>query len=132
MKNKFPWFGFAITGMGVGFPVTTLCVGLIGGWDYVALGMLTWAVASALFGLVSGLVFYKSNLNLLAATIVHFLCCLTIAMAASIICNYADSWLTLLAGILPVFVVVYAIVYACFYHTMKKEAEKINQALNQK
>ena len=130
-KNDFSWTGFAITGMGIGFPITTLCVGLAGGWDGVALGMLTWAVASALFGLVSGLVFYKSNLNLLAATVVHFLCCLTIAVAAGMICGYADNVLTLLGGIAPVFVVIYAVVYGCIYFAMKKEAEKVNKSLNE-
>ena len=46
-----------ITGMGVGFPVTLTCMAAIGGFNPVIREFLTWAVASALCGLVSYLLF---------------------------------------------------------------------------
>ena len=43
----------AIIGMGFGFPITLLCMSLIGGYNEVVREFFVWMVASALYGLLS-------------------------------------------------------------------------------
>lgn len=131
-KNHFPWLTYAITGAGIGFPVTAVCMLLIGGFNQAARELLIWMVASVLFGLTSGLVFQKLNLKPIVATALHFVCCLAIASTAGWLCGYADSFLELLGGMVPLFVLVYACVYLAIFFGMKREAERINRALEEK
>lgn len=128
-QNKIPWMQYVLSGTGIGFPVTAVCMLLIGGFNQATKELLVWAAASALFGLASGLCFQKLNLKLLTASVLHFVFCLVIGSMAGWLCGYADSFLELLAGMVPVFVLVYAIVYLCIYFGMKREAEQINKAL---
>ncbi len=130
-KNTFPWMSYAIYGAGIGFPVTVLCMMLIGGYNQAVRELMIWMVASVLFGLASGLVFQKLNLKLIAATALHFACCLVIASGAGWLCGYADSFLELLGAMVPIFVLVYAAVYLSIFFGMKREAEQINRALEQ-
>lgn len=128
-KNHVSWMSYALTGTGIGFPITALCMLLIGGYNGASRELLVWMVASALFGLTSGLFFQKLNLNLITATALHFVCSLLIASTAGWLCGYAESFLELLKGMLPVFVVVYVAVYLSVLFAMKLEADKINKAL---
>lgn len=128
-QNKIPWMQYALTGTGIGFPVTAVCMLLIGGMNQATKEILIWMAASGLFGLMSGLFFQKLNLNLLTATALHFVCCLLTGTCAGWLCGYADSFLALLGGIMPVFVLVYVIVYLCVFFAMKREAEQINRTL---
>lgn len=129
-KNLIP---YAITGMGIGFPVTLICMMTIGGFNAVVAEFLTWLVASALFGILSGVIFDKnSDLILPAAIALHCLGCLAVAVTAGWICGYADSFLELLMGILPVFLIVYVLIYLFSFLSMKRYEKKINQELNQK
>ena len=121
---------FAIVGMGFGFPITLLCMTMIGGYNGVIREFLIWMVASALFGLITGLVGRKGNFSLPVATAVHGLCCLLVAVAAATIIGYGDSFVTVLLAVLPVFVVVYAAVYLAIYFSMKREEKKINKELD--
>lgn len=129
-KNTISLVSLAMGGISIGFPVTLLCMILIGGYNSVIGEFLAWMIASALFGVVSGVVFGKMNLNLPAATALHCLCCLLIAAAAGTVCGYAGSFLEVLLGILPVFVVVYVLIYGGCIVKMKLEEKKINQALS--
>lgn len=130
-KNQESWITYALNGAGIGFPITVLCMLLIGGWNQATWELLVWLTASVLFGLTSGLFFQKLNLKLLTATGLHFLCCLTVASAAGWLCGYADSFLELLGAMVPVFVLVYAVVYLAIFFAMKREAEQINKALEE-
>lgn len=132
MKKNHCFVGqFVMSGLAVGFPVTVVCMGLIGGFTGPVKEFLIWMVASALFGLVSGLVFYKFNVHLIAATALHCVCCLLIAATACTLCGYGESFGEILLSVLPVFVVVYAVIYGCIYAAMRWEAKKINDELNQ-
>jgi hypothetical protein len=128
-KNTFPWISHALSGTGIGFPVTALCMLLIGGWNNVTREILVWMAASALFGIVSGLFFRKVNLHLLTATALHCVCCLGIASLAGWLCGYAASFLELVGSMIPVFALVYAAVYLSIFFAMKREAAQINKAL---
>jgi len=134
MKNKlFPVFAACISGIGIGVPITLLCMTLIGGFNDVIREFLVWTVASALFGVLSLLLFQQpGNLSLPAATALHCVGCMTVAAGAGAIVGYGDSFLTLLLAILPVFLVVYSILYGASYIAMKKEAQRINAELEQK
>lgn len=129
-KNPFSWLTFAITGIGIGIPVALICMTLIDGFNGIIAEMLTWTVASALLGIISGLVFGKADLNLPIATAIHCVCCLAVALAASAICGYADNFLSLLVAIVPIFVVVYVLIYSFVFLTMKRQEKKINRTLN--
>ena len=128
-KNNESWISFALSGTGIGFPVTAVCMLLIGGYNEVTREVLIWMAASALFGIASGLFFQKLNLKLLTATALHFVCCLGIASTAGWLCRYADSFLELVGSMVPMFVLVYAVVYLATFFAMKREAAQINKAL---
>jgi hypothetical protein len=128
-KNNSSLISHALAGTGIGFPITALCMLLIGGWNGATREILVWMAASALFGLTSGLFFRKEDLNLLTATALHFVCCLGIASGAGWLCGYADSFLELLTAMLPLFLVIYIAVYLAVFFAMKREAARINKAL---
>lgn len=130
-KNLFPLVQCTLTGIGIGIPVTLICMTALGGWNEAVLEFAVWAAASALFGLVSGLVFYcGSELSLPAAMVLHCIGCLAIAVGACWLCGYAESVGALLAGILPVFVIVYAAVYGFCFLMMKLNEKQINRELD--
>ena len=129
MKKNIPWLSYALSGTGIGFPITALCMVLIGGVNQATCEILIWMAASALFGMTSGLFFQKLNLNLITATALHFVCCLVIASGSGWLCGYADSFLELLMSMVPVFALVYTGVYLAIVFSMKREAEQINKVL---
>lgn len=132
-RNNNSLFDYALIGMGFGFPITLLCMLLIGGFNGVVAEFLTWMVASALFGIISGVLnSEKCELKLPVAMALHCLLCLAVATAAGAIIGYGDNFLELLRGILPVFVIVYVLVYAVCILLMKREEKKINEALKDK
>ena len=130
-KNNAPWLQYILTGTGIGFPVTVLCMTLIGGYNQATRELLIWLAASALFGLTTGLFYQKLNLDLLLATVLHAGCCLIIASTAGWLCGYADSFLSLMSGILPIFALVYTFVYLAVFLSMTREAKQINQSLEE-
>ena len=121
---------YVIIGMGFGFPVTLACMTLIGGYNGVIREFLVWMVASGLFGLISGVAFTRLNeLPLPAAMALHCLGCLIVAVTAAWVCGYSDNFLSLLLGVLPVFVVVYVLIYVLCFFSMKHDEKRINAAL---
>lgn len=123
---------YILSGLGIGFPTTLLCMTLIGGFNGVILEFGTWMIASALFGLVSGLIFTREKLSLPLATAIHCVCCLIIATLAGTIIGYADNFLDILLGVLPVFLIAYVIIYLLCIFAMKREANRINNLLSNK
>lgn len=121
----------ALTGMGFGFPVTLLCMTAIGGYNAVIAEFLVWLVASALFGILSDVLFHsKNDLPLPAAMALHCVGCFLVAVSAAAIIGYSENLLDLICGILPVFVIVYVIIYAVCILIMKHHEKQINEALN--
>lgn len=119
-----------IIGMGFGFPITLLCMTLMSGYSEVIQEFLVWMVASALYGLLSGVFFdLKSNLPLPVAIVAHCLGCMTITAGGVAICGYGSSFLSALLRILPVFAVIYVVVYIIAFFLMKNDEKQINQAL---
>lgn len=129
-NNQNSLFSGALTGLGIGFPVTILCMLLIGGFNAVIAELLTWMVASALFGIVSWTVFDKLELSMPLATAIHCICCLLIVSSACFICGYTDNFFTLLTAILPVFLIIYIFIYLFVFLSMKKHEKEINETLN--
>ena len=72
-KNHASWISYALTGAGIGFPVTVLCMTLIGGFNQATRELLIWLAASVLFGVTSGLFFENKSLKLLWAILPVFL-----------------------------------------------------------
>lgn len=118
-----------ITGIGIGMPVTILCMALIGGWSDAVKEVLVWLVASALFGVLS-LIFNSGKLNLILSTAIHCVGCLAVTCTACTINGYSNNFFDMLLAVLPVFVVVYVVIYASALISAKKEAKKITESLN--
>ncbi len=124
---------FAIlTGIGIGIPVTLICMISIGGFNEVVMEFLVWTVASALFGVLSVVTFSNDRMNLILATALHCIGCLLITVGACAIIGYADSFLEILLAVAPVFIVVYVAIYSVNFFTMRKNAKKANEALSRK
>jgi len=129
MKNEKPSvLRYALIGIGIGIPITLICMILIGGFNSVVAEFLVWTVASALFGILS-LIFERQSLPLPAAMAIHCVGCFVITILACLICGYAKNFLSLIAGILPVFVVVYMVIYIAIMLKVKADEKKINKAL---
>lgn len=132
-KNTFAAGEFVMQGIGIGVPVTLVCMTLLGGWNQAVAEMLVWTVASAWIGLLSGWCFYRrSEWSLLRATATHGLGCLGLVVGAGWICGYAKNLLELLLAMLPVFLVVYGGIYLAIYWVVRREAQRINEKLAQK
>lgn len=120
------------TGIGIGVPVTLICMTTIGGFNAVIAEFLVWTIASALFGVLSVVTFSNEKMHLALSTALHCLGCLTVTVGACAIIGYSDNVFDILLSILPVFVIVYAAIYSVSFFSMKKNAKKANEALSKK
>ena len=131
-KQSFPVMMYLLQGMGIGAPVTLICMMAIGGYQEIFSELVTWLVASALIGVLTGWVYQqKAEWSLLRATATHCVGCLALVVGAGWICGYDDSIFVLLKAMLPVFVIVYVLIYLFIYWMMKQEAKRVNQMLGQ-
>ncbi len=131
MKFKDLFFA-VLTGIGIGIPVTLICMVSIGGYNAVVQEFLVWTIASALFGVLSVITLKNDRMNLILSTVLHCLGCLTITISACAIIGYGDNLLDILLTVAPVFAVVYASIYLISFISMKKNAKKANEALGKK
>lgn len=121
-----------LTGMGIGFPVTLVCMIAIGGMNSVIREFLVWMIASAIYGLLTAIMFFRnSDLPFPISLGLHCIECLAVTAGACSLLGYGTSVMELVIGILPVFVVIYAVVYGVCFAVMKHHERKINEALNQ-
>ncbi len=120
-----------ISGIGIGMPITLLCMILIGGWNSAVKEILVWLAASALFGMLS-LIFGTVKLSLPLTTAIHCVGCLAITCTACTINGYSDSFFSILLAVLPVFAVIYIAIYTVTLLSAKKEAKEITESLNNK
>lgn len=133
MKNKIKSIIYAmITGVGIGMPITIICMILIGGYQSVMKEFIVWLAASALYGLLSAVIFTSEKLNLILSTIFHCLGCFAVTIFAGRICGYSTNIAELIIAILPVFVIVYGVIYAVTIINMKIQAKKANEALGKR
>lgn len=121
-----------ITGIGIGIPITLICMISIGGFNPVVNEFLVWTVASALFGLLSVLTLRNDRMNLILSTALHCIGCLGVTVGACAIIGYSDNVFEILLSVAPVFVVVYVALYSISIISMKKNAKKANESLNNK
>lgn len=121
-----------LTGIGIGIPVTLICMITIGGFNPVVMEFLVWTVASALFGVLSVITFSNEKMHLALSTVLHCIGCLLITVGACAIIGYADNFFEILVSIAPVFAVVYVVIYSVSFLSMKKNAKKANEALSKK
>ena len=122
----------AITGMGFGFPITLLCMTLIGGYNEVVREFLIWMTASALYGLLSVVMDSKKfDMPLPAAIGCHFLGIVAITVGAALLCGYVSGLLDLLPILIPTVAIYAAVCGICFW-LMKKDEKQINKALQEK
>ena len=122
----------AIIGMGFGFPITLLCMALIGGYNAVVQEFLVWMVASALYGVLSTVMnSEKIDLPLPASIGLHALGCIVITMGAALLCGYIKSIADVLPVLLPALVIYIVVCLICFL-LMKQNEKEINKALKEK
>lgn len=122
----------AIIGMGFGFPITLLCMVLVGGYNPVMKEFLVWMAASALYGVLSTVMDSdKIEMPLPAAIGVHALGCVGITMGAALLCGYIKSIADVLPILIPAIIIYVAVCLVCFL-LMKQNEKQINKALEEK
>ena len=122
----------AIIGMGFGFPITLLCMVLIGGYNAVVQEFLVWMVASALYGVLSTIMYEtKFDLPLPVSIGLHFFGCVVITMGAALLCGYVSSIADVLPILIPA-VIIYAVVCLICFLLMKQNEKAVNKALEEK
>ena len=122
----------AIIGMGFGFPITLLCMALIGGYNAVMKELLIWMAASALYGVLSTIMDErKFDMPLPVAIGLHFFGCVAITMGAALLCGYVSSIADVLPILIPA-VVIYAVVCLICFLLMKQNEKAVNKALEEK
>ena len=122
----------AIIGMGFGFPITLLCMILIGGYNSVMKEFLVWMAASALYGVLSTIMNEsKFDLPLPVSIGLHFFGCVAITMGAALLCGYVSSIADVLPVLIPA-VIIYAVVCLICFLLMKQNEKQINKALEEK
>lgn len=130
-KNNTSMLLNALIGIGIGTPTTLICMTAIIGFNDMIAGFTVWTVASALFGILSGLCFDKfDKLSLPAAMVLHCVGCLLVATTAGFLCGFDDNFFTVLINILPMFLIVYVVIFAVVIGMMKLEEKRINKALD--
>lgn len=119
----------AIIGMGFGFPITLICMVMIGGYNEVLKEFIIWMVSSALYGLLSSAVFNRqSDLPLWGSIGIHAAGCLTITMVAALLCGYITSFFDVLPVLIPA-IIIYLLVYGICVLMMKQNEKQVNKAL---
>lgn len=119
----------AIIGMGFGFPITLLCMTLIGGYNAVVGEFLIWMAASALYGLLSTVMdSEKLDLPLPVSIGLHALGCIVITIGAALLCGYIKSVADVLPILIPTFIIYVVVCFICFL-LMKQNEKNINKAL---
>lgn len=121
-----------LTGIGIGIPVTLICMISIGGFNEVIKEFLVWTVASALFGVLSVVTLSNDRVNRILATTIHCIGCLLITLGACTIIGYIENVTEFLFAIASIFVVVYLVIFFAGFFMMKNNAKKTNEALSRK
>ena len=122
----------AIIGMGFGFPITLLCMALIGGYNAVMKELLIWMAASALYGVLSTIMDErKFDMPLPVSIGLHFFGCVVITMGAALLCGYVSSISDVLPILIPA-VIIYAVVCLICFLLMKQNEKAVNKALEEK
>lgn len=122
----------AIIGMGFGFPITLLCMSLIGGYNEVVREFFVWMVASALYGLLSTVMDSKKfDMPLPASIGVHFFGCVAITLGAALLCGYIRSVADVLPILIPSIIIYVVVCFVCFL-LMKQNEKQINKELEEK
>ena len=122
----------AIIGMGFGFPITLLCMGLLGGNNAVMKELLVWMAASAMYGLLSTVMDSdKIDLPLPVSIGVHALGCIGITMGAAFLCGYIRSIGDVIPILIPALIIYFVVCLICFL-LMKQNEKQINKALEEK
>lgn len=119
----------AITGMGIGFPITLLCMTLLGGYNGLVQEFMIWMAASALYGLLTMVMGSKKlDMPLPVSIGCHFIGIAAITLGAALLCGYVSSFTDVLLVLIPM-VVIYIVVCFVMYLLMKRDEKQINQAL---
>ena len=122
----------AIIGMGFGFPITLLCMILIGGYNVVMREFLVWMAASALYGVLSTVMDSKKlDMPLPVSIGLHALGCIIITMGAALLCGYIQSVADVLPILIPAILIYLVVCLVCFL-LMKQTEKQINKALEEK
>lgn len=122
----------AIIGMGFGFPITLLCMILIGGYNVVMREFLVWMAASALYGVLSTVMDSKKfDMPLPVSIGLHALGCIVITMGAALLCGYIQSVADVLPILIPAILIYIVVCLVCFL-LMKQTEKQINKALEEK
>ena len=127
--------GYIITGLAIGWICTTIFLlkakaENVTGHE-MAIQYTIWLFASAGYGAAS-IVYDIFDITFVKATAIHFLICLVITFAATLIAGYIglNEWYTFFINIFPLFAIIYIIITVVIFTTARLDAKKINKRLN--
>lgn len=116
----------AVIGLAYGWIATTICMWCFNGSDDTIKQMTCWLICSPIFG-ISAIIYDK--LDLIPATLIHFLITITIASANSYLLGYEETFFGTVLEILPSFIIIYVIIYAIVMFIDKKNAKELTEKL---
>lgn len=126
---------YIMTGLAIGWICTTVFLlsakaENVTGHE-MAVQFAIWLFASAGYGAVS-VVYDIFDLTFIKSTIIHFIMCIIITFATTIIAGYIElyEWYMFFARIFPLFAIIYIIITVVILTTARLDAKKINKRLS--
>jgi len=96
-------------GLAIGSVISTACIAIFNGMDGTIVQVIAWLCASVMFGLVS-LIYDIDALPQPLAIGLHALLCCGIAVGTGYLLGYGDHLGSMLAMMLPLFIIVYLLI----------------------
>ena len=122
---------YAVWGMGIGRPIFTASLWLIGGGNAGLRDTTAWLAASALYGILA-LIYDTDRWKLPAKVGIHALLCGLISLTVGYCLGYGDGFWELLSGMAPVFVLIYGLIWGGIYMTDRRRVRKLDEKLKEK
>lgn len=122
-------------GLAIGFICTTASLWIFGAYNGSGMSVMrqftVWLAASALYGIIS--LIYDTELALPKAVIIHFFSCLAVTLAAAVAAGLLNfmSFPTLLAYVIPSFIIIYLIIGASVAAVEHINEKQINEKISQ-
>lgn len=118
----------AFIGLGVGSVASTVSIAVMNGMDDTIRQVLVWLAASAVFGIISGIM-CMDFANLPVRTVIHFALCFLLAVTVGDFLDYSTGWFAGAKAMLPAFLLIYMVIYISVYSVRIVQTRRLNQRL---
>ncbi len=117
---------YMITGLAIGFVITTACFIYAIGLNEFSIQLLAWLVASLVYGAAS-YIFSCESIGTLPSSCIHFCICLSITLF-----NVYMLYRPYTIIVLTQFICIYVLIYIVFYCIERKKVKQLNRKLQKK